>query len=370
MMLHPLFRFRSACSILGRLAAVVLAAGLAGSRLAAQHVEVVVHDPSMIRQDDTYYMFHTGRGISVWSSKDRTNWQRLSPVFATPPQWTFGVAPDFRNHIWAPSIWFHDGQYYIYYSISSFGRNGSAIGVVTNKTLHPDDPDFEWVDHGIVVESVPGRDMWNAIDGALAFDDEGGPWLVFGSHWMGIKLVKLETDLKRVAATPAGNEWYTVAQRDRYWRLHERDAGDSENPELNYRELYSDQTFQMNRRSLSSSIEAPFIFRKDGYYYLFVSWDRCCRGVDSTYKVVVGRSRQITGPYLDNTGQDMNHGGGTLVVKGNQKYSGVGHNSVYTFDDVDYLVAHAYDLANAGRSKLIVAEIEWDRDGWPTVRID
>ncbi len=351
------------------LSGLALLTAVFAASLSAQHIDIVVHDPSMIKQDDTYYLFNTGRGIAVWSSEDRVNWERLDSVFSAPPVWTHDVVPDFRNHIWAPSIWHHDGTYYLYYSVSSFGRNNSAIGLATNQTLHPDDPEFEWVDQGIVVESVPGRDMWNAIDATLAFDDNGAPWLTFGSHWLGIKLVRLEDDLKTIAMTPEGNEWHTIARRHRYWKLHERDAGDSENPELDYDELYPTQIFNMNRRSENSAIEAPFIFKKGDYYYLFVSWDRCCRGENSTYKVVVGRSPTITGPYLDRTDQNLNHGGGTLVVKGNENYAGIGHNSVYTFDDTDYLVAHGYDLSDNGRSKLIIAELEWDHDGWPFVRL-
>jgi len=116
-----------------------------------------------------------------------------------------------------------------------------------------------------------------------------------------------------VAITPAGNEWYTIAQCHRYWKLDERDAGDSSNPELDYDEFYPNVIFELNRQSESGAIEAPFIFKRDGYYYLFVSWDRCCRGEESTYKVVVGRSENINGPYLDKADQKMNYGGGSLA---------------------------------------------------------
>lgn len=334
------------------------------------HINISVHDPSMIKQDDKYYLFHTGRGISNWVSRDRVNWIRLDPVFEEAPEWADDVVPGYENHIWAPSVSYHEGTYYVYYSVSSFGRNNSAIGLVTNQTLHPDDAEYQWVDQGIVIESVPGRDMWNAIDATLSFDEDGTPWLAFGSHWMGMKLVKLEDDLKTVAITPEGEEWFTIAQRHRYWKLDERDAGDSANPELDYDELYPNAIFELNRQSESGAIEAPFIFQKDGYYYLFVSWDRCCRGEDSTYKVVVGRSESITGPYFDKEEQNMNYGGGSLVVKGNESYSAIGHNSVYTFDGRDYLVAHAYDLEDEGRPKLMILELTWDSDGWPVVELD
>ena len=333
------------------------------------HLNINVQDPSMIKHDGKYYMFHTGRGIANWVSRDMENWIRLDPIFPATPEWTESVVPDFDNHIWAPSISYHDGTYYLYYSVSSFGRNNSVIGLVTNQTLDPQDPEFDWVDQGIVIESVPERDMWNAIDATLSFDEAGTPWLAFSSNWMGIKLVQLEDDLKTVAIRPEGNEWHTIAERHRYWKLDERDAGDSANPELDYDELYPDSILRLNRQSENGAIEAPFIFRKADYYYLFVSWDRCCRGENSTNKVVVGRSESITGPYLDKNGVRMDYGGGTLVVKGNDKYAAVGHNSVYTFEGTDYLVAHGYDLSDVGRSKLVILEVLWDDKGWPVVNL-
>lgn len=316
-----------------------------GGSARAQHIDVRVHDPVMIEQDGTYYLFDTGRGIGVMASPDMEAWEELPPVFEEPPAWATGMIPRFRGHIWAPDISFHDGTYYLYYSASSFGSNNSAIGVATNTTLDPDDPDYEWVDHGPVVRSVRGRDLWNAIDPNLVVDDAGDPWLTFGSFWTGIKLVRLADDRLSVARP---EQWRTIAGRHRYWKLDDADAGDT----------------------LSSAIEAPFIFEKDGTYYLFVSWDRCCAGPNSTYKIVVGRSDRVTGPYLDRAGEDMRLGGGTLVVKGDSAWAGVGHNAAYTFDGTDYLVFHGYDLSDRGRSKLWIEEIEWDEDGWPHVRLD
>lgn len=123
----------------------------------AQSTDVRVHDPVLIQQGDTYYIFHTGKGIQVKSSKDMKSWQEEKPVFATPPVWISKTIPKFDG-----------SMYYLYYSVSAFGRNNSAIGVATNTTLNPSDPKFKWVDHGIVVQSVAGCDMWNAIDPNVA----------------------------------------------------------------------------------------------------------------------------------------------------------------------------------------------------------
>jgi arabinan endo-1,5-alpha-L-arabinosidase len=299
---------------------------------------VNVHDPVMIKEGNMYYVFATGMGISVLSSKDMKSWKKEKPVFERAPDWTFKAVDGFRGHIWAPDISYYNGQYYLYYSISSFGRNTSAIGLAVNNTLDPGSPDFNWVDQGMIVQSVPGRDLWNAIDPNVAVDHEGYSWMVFGSFWEGMKLVKLIPN-RTALTTP--EEWYTVAKRKRSYFTPDNRAGDG-------------------------PIEAPFIFQKNGYYYLFVSWDYCCRGKESTYKVVVGRSKAITGPYMDKEDKSMFEGGGSLVIEGNEHYAGVGHNSAYTFDGKDYLVFHAYDLSDNGQSKLKIKEIKWEKD-WPVV---
>lgn len=303
----------------------------------AQNPDFRVHDPVMIKEGSTYYLFTTGWGVSVWSSPDMKSWTRQKPVFDKAPEWALAAIPGFKGHIWAPDVAYHKGTYYLYYSVSAFGKNTSAIGLATNKTLDPKSPDYRWTDHGRVVQSVPGRDLWNAIDPNLVKDEKGQPWLTFGSFWSGMKLVKLAEDLK----TPAQpEEWYTLARRPRAWDRADTLAGEA-------------------------AIEAPFIFKKDNYYYLFVSFDYCCRGANSTYKIVVGRSKSLAGPYLDQEGKPMLEGGGTLLLQGDQQWHGVGHNSAYTFDDTDYLVFHAYDAADEGKPKLRIEKLSWNADGWP-----
>ena len=154
-----------------------------------------VHDPVMIQQGDTYYLFCTGFGISVFSSKDLKSWKKEASVFSKAPQWAMEAVPGFKGHIWAPDISYHNGLYYLYYAVSAFGKNTSCVGVAVNKTLDPSSPEFKWQDEGKVIQSVPGRDQWNAIDPNLVFDDHGTPWLAFGSFWEGLKLVQLNNDL-------------------------------------------------------------------------------------------------------------------------------------------------------------------------------
>lgn len=305
-----------------------------------------MHDPVMTRQDSTYYIFCTGNGITMWSSGDRVHWKAEKPVFATAPQWAVDAISGFRGHIWAPDISLFKGTYYLFYSVSAFGKNTSAIGVATNKTLHTDDPNYKWIDHGKVIQSIPGKTNWNAIDPNLITDKDGTPYLVFGSFWDGLKLVKLNKD--RLSVAEDLDKIPTIATR--------RKAISENLPAVDGNPVDAG----------GNAIEAPFIFKHDGYFYLFASIDYCCKGPKSTYKMIIGRSKNLKGPYLDKDGIAMNKGGGSILLAGDANWYGVGHNGVSTFDGVDYIIFHGYDAADRGISKLRVEKLDWV-NGWPAV---
>jgi len=310
-----------------------------------QEPRISVHDPVMISENGTYYLFATGWGVSVFSSTDMKTWKREKPVFGDAPTWATEAVPTFRGHIWAPDISFHNNQFYLYYSVSAFGKNTSCIGLATNKTLDPNSPDFKWVDHGKVIQSYPGVTNWNAIDPNLVFDDKGTPWFSYGSFWDGLQMVPLNPDLKTI---PEGKEPLTFASRK---------------PDPNMENPPSIENNPVDAGG--NAIEAPFIYRKGNYYYLFASIDYCCKGVNSTYKMIIGRSETVQGPYLDKEGRSLRTGGGTILMQGDEKWHGVGHNAVTSFDGTDYLIFHAYDAADNGRSKLRIFELNWDEKGWP-----
>ena len=161
----------------------------------------------------------------------------------------------------------------------------------------------------------------------------------FGSFWNGMKLVKLTKDLSAVAEP---QEWRTVCARERAFFLDDNDPGDA-------------------------AVEAPFIFKKGDWYYLLVSYDYCCRGINSDYKIVVGRSKDVKGPYLDKEGKSLTRGGGTVIASSSDDYVAIGHCGAYTIDGEDILVAHAYTIADNGASKLFVGNLVWDNDGWFTI---
>ncbi|MDE6438494.1 MAG: family 43 glycosylhydrolase [Muribaculaceae bacterium] len=299
-----------------------------------------VHDPVMAFENGRYYLFSTGMGINMLSSDDLMTWRQESSPLDSVPSWTTHPVPEYRGHTWAPDILRHDGKWYLYYSCSSFGKNSSAIGVTVNSTLDPSSPEYRWEDLGLVIHSVPGVTDWNAIDPNVIIADNGEPWMTLGSFWDGIQLVRLDSDMK----TPIGNP-VTIARR---FRRTPAEAGHTAN---------------------DNAIEAPFIIRHDGYYYLFASHDYCCRGLDSNYNTVVGRSRNITGPYTGPDGTDMAEGGGQLLIGPGERYSGVGHCSVYNFGDKWYFLAHGYDKSHNGASKLVIRNLRWD-NGWPVIITD
>jgi arabinan endo-1,5-alpha-L-arabinosidase len=271
-----------------------------------------VHDPAIIRGEDAYYLFCTGMGIPVLRSTNLVDWRTASPplVFAQLPEWAQAAIPG-QADAWAPDISYFNGKYHLYYSVSTFGSNRSVIGLATNVTLNVESPDFRWVDEGLVIESQRS-DNYNCIDANLIIDADGNPWLAFGSFWSGIKLRRLDYATGKLSTED--ETLYPLAQRF------------------------------VN----SGSVEAPFIIRKGDFYYLFVSHDFCCRGVESTYHVVVGRSENITGPYVDRDGVALTAGGGTQVTFPSERWKGPGHNSILQENGVEYIVYHAYDARLCG----------------------
>lgn len=291
-----------------------------------------VHDPVIAQEGGKYYVFHTGSRIPFICSPDKVNWEFCGRVFEKNPDWTRDVNPNLVD-IWAPDISFYNHQWHLYYAVSTFGKQDSAIGLATNTTLDPKSPDYHWVDHGLVLRSQPG-DAWNAIDPNLVLDEKGEPWLVWGSYWQGIWMRKVD------AATGMLDPHDT-----QYHHLADRSAGPDHNP----------------------AIEAPFIVQHDGQWFLFASFDQCCQGAQSTYNVRVGRSDQLTGPYVDKDGKPMLKGGGTRILSAYGQWKGPGHNGILIEDGVYWIVYHAYDANQGGVPKLRIESIAWDADGWPTL---
>jgi arabinan endo-1,5-alpha-L-arabinosidase len=306
-------------------------------------VQPFVHDPVIIQQGAAYYMFNTGPGITNWRSTDLVHWSSVDPVFPEIPQWMHDTVPGFTGHLWAPDISYHDGWYYLYYSVSAFGKNTSCIGLAMNRTLDPEDPNYRWEDRGIILQSHPGLHNWNAIDPNVIEDSDGTPYLSFGSFWDGLFLIQLSQDRMSLAVP-----------EDQAILIATRVPVQGKRPEAGFSE-----------QAGVNAIEAPFIWKRGEYFYLFASFDYCCRGSESDYKVVVGRSRSLVGPYLDGTGKSMLAGGGTLFIQGGGRWHGAGHNAIFLADGQEYVVYHAYDSKDhASRARLMLEPLTWD---WPVI---
>jgi arabinan endo-1,5-alpha-L-arabinosidase len=288
--------------------------------------DMIGHDPSLvIRGTEVRYAIYSTDNESRFSP-DRTTWAFGGRYFPLAPAWWKPYSPD--GNVWAPDVSYHDGQYWMYYAVSSWYSQTSAIGLATSLTGNPG----SWTDHGLVIASAPG-DRYNAIDPNLLVDASGNWWLSFGSWSEGIFMISLDPATGKPTSSnpPVTNVAARMAVPDH-------------------------------------PIEAPFIFRHGGYYYLFVSFDYCCRGSASNYSIHVGRSTSPTGPYVDQNGVNMLSGGGTTVLETHDGVHGPGGESVVhdAADGRDLFVYHYYD-PTAGKNWIGLNFLGWDGAGWPYV---
>jgi arabinan endo-1,5-alpha-L-arabinosidase len=303
----------------------VAAASAVAANVEPLEGDLFVHDPSTILKDGTnYHLFSTGAGSATKSSSNRLHWTRGQSVFASPPAWTTNVVPGFRGYFWAPDVAFVDGRYLLYYSVSTFGKQLSAIGLATGPTLDTASLQYHWTDHGAVLQSRAG-DAFNAIDPSVMLDRDGKLWMAFGSFWRGIYLAELDP------------------------RTGKRIAPDS----------------PLHRLAWHESIEAAGLYRHRDDYYLFVNWGACCRGTNSTYEVRVGRSKGVTGPFLDRDRRNLVDRGGTPFLQSEGQDIGPGHVGVLNDNGREFISYHVYDARLRGRSQLRIRSLRWSPDGWP-----
>nr|WP_246256037.1 family 43 glycosylhydrolase [Isoptericola halotolerans] len=279
-----------------------------------------LHDPEVVqRPGGGYLVASTGPGVPLKTSADRTHWTDAGSAFPGGTPWADPYT-DGSTHLWAPEIHHANGQYYLWYSASTFGSNRSAIFLATS----PTGASGSWTHRGLVVESFPTNDF-NAIDPALVVDENGAWWMSFGSFWSGIKMIRLDPS----TGLRSGTAFHSLASRG------------------------------------GGAIEAPTIHRANGYYYLYTSFDSCCQGADSTYRIMVGRSTSVTGPYVDRAGVPLMDGGGTQILGSHGSIHGPGHQTVFSDTDADVLMYHYY--TGSGASLLGINLLGYDGDGWPYV---
>lgn len=291
-------------------AAATLMVMLSGTAI-AQVGNPYIHDPSTIMESDgKYYTFGTGGGGLI--SEDGWHWESG----AVRPGG--GAAPD--------AIKIGD-RYLIAYGITGGGLGGGHDGQIMtmwNKTLDPNSPDFEFSEPIMVAESKNMEDN-DAIDPGLLLDPtDGRLWMSYGTYFGNIRLVELDP---KTGARVEGNEPIDIAI-------------DCEATDLEYR---------------------------DGWYYLLGTHGTCCDEANSTYNIVVGRSKKVTGPYVDNMGRDMLRGGAKMVVSsGGGRTNGAGHFGRTILEEGVEKVSLHYeaDLDRSGRSVLAIKPLLW-KNGWP-----
>jgi arabinan endo-1,5-alpha-L-arabinosidase len=290
-----------------------------------------VHDPShVVKCNGKYFVYHTGENIPMRYSTDFIHWQKGPPVFEKLPAWVRQAVPAaHRDFVWAPDLIFLHNRYYLYYSFSTFGSRTSVTGLVTSPTLDPESPDYKWTDQGLVLATTNASD-YNAIDPALILDKNNDLWLTLGSwNGGGIKLVRLDNQTGK--------------------------------PLQNIKSI----TLKSIAMGQATGPEAPYLHYRDGYYYLFENEGECCKGMNSTYRIMMGRSKDITGPYLDKEGRDLAKGGGTLFMGSDGLQIGPGHVGIFREDGIDRFTFHFYDAAANGSPTLGLKSLLWTAEGWP-----
>jgi arabinan endo-1,5-alpha-L-arabinosidase len=290
--------------------------------------DIRVHDPVMIKQGKTYYIFHTGRGISIKTSDDKITWKRAGSVFPMTalPAWHKDDIPAQDGSLWAPDIHYRNGKYHLYYSVSAWMNFNSGVGYATNTTLDSTEPAYKWVDHGLVINYKNGGEGVNVIDPNVFVDKDKSVWLFYGSYKAGLRLAPLNPATGKLLTDP---------------------------PQIT---------------TLTTSLgEGVFVIKGPKYYYIFASRGICCKGLQSTYQIVMGRSTNIKGPYLNKEGKSWVDNNYSLLLAGDSTEPGRGHNGFFTEHDTTFIVYHAYTREANGVSLLNIKPMYVDEQGWPTM---
>ena len=280
------------------------------SPVRAQVGEPYIHDPSTIAEcDGKYYTFGTGGGGLI--SEDGWSWHSG----ADRPGG--GAAPDIMKI---------GDRYLCIYGATGGGLGGGHSGRILtmwNKTLDPKSPDFKWTT-AVEVCASDGMEDQDAIDPGMLLDPTTGRlWVSYGTYFGTIRLIELD-------------------------------------PKTGYRVSGNKE------KDIAIDCEATDLIYRNGWYYLLGTHGTCCDGVNSTYNIVVGRSRSVEGPYIDNVGRDMYHGGGRMVIAAGNRKTGAGHFGRTIIDEGVEIASFHWeaDFDLSGRSTLAIHPLLWKND-WP-----
>jgi len=283
-----------------------------------------MHDPStVIQAGGKFYVYATGNGLPAFVSDDGWTWRRAGSVMTAVAGARADVIARGGNNTWAPDVIHVGDKYFLYYAAPGT-QPKAAVGLLVGTTLDPSAPNYKWEDGGPVAWSDGVEDS-NAIDpGVLRDPTNGTLWLTYGSYFGYIRLVELDPRTGK--------------------RLH---------PE-------------QKPVNIAINGEASVMIFHEGWYYLLLTHGSCCAGGSSTYNIRMGRSRKVTGPFVDNMGIDMLEGGGKLFAGSSGRHIGPGHFGLLDLGDgVQKFSCHyEADLDRGGISVLDIRPLLW-RDGWP-----
>ncbi len=275
-------------------------------------------DPTIIKAADGYFYLYATEDVHntpILRSDNLTDWKLLGTAFTdkTRPNW------EPNGGIWAPDINYINGQYVLYYSLSVWG-GGNTCGIGVATATKPEGP---FTDNGKLFRSNE-IGVHNSID-PFYIEEDGKKYLFWGSFF-GIYCIELNDDgLSIKLAT--------------------------------------------TRQIAGTAFEATYIHKKGNYYYLFASVGSCCEGANSSYRTVVGRSENLFGPYLDKEGNSLLENHYEVVIEGNSKFVGTGHNAEIVSDDegTDWILYHGYFRSSPEKGRvLLMDQIHWI-NGWPVV---
>ncbi|WP_195470752.1 family 43 glycosylhydrolase [Bacteroides xylanisolvens] len=287
-------------------------------------------DPTVIRTDEGFYLYATQTNsywIPIYFSKDLVNWEFKRSAFRKATRPTEDVLPD-GGAFWAPEIRHINGKYVLYFSWAKWGDGSKSYTAVATS----DSPVGDFLNaKPLLITDDFGS---NCID-QFYYEEDGKKYMFVGS-FNGIYVTELTDDGLSVKRGADGKP-------------------------------------VLKKQVCGRAFEGTNIYKKGKYYYLFASINNCCDGIDSRYKVVVGRSEKLLGPYVNREGKDMMSNSWTLVLEGDgETFFGPGHNSIIIPDDAgtDWMIYHSYVKENGavGGRLGMLDRIVWSADGWPTIK--
>ena len=281
-------------------------------------VDTSLPDPTVIRANGNYYLYATEdiHNVPIMKSEDMIHWKQIGTVFTDQTRPTFVSG----GGIWAPDIEYINGKYVLYYAMSVWGGEwGCGIGVAT-----ADSPEGPFTNLGKLFTSNEVG-VQNSIDPCY-IEDNGKKYLIWGS-FHGIYAIQLTDDGLQVKE---GSKPIQI---------------------------------------VGTAYEGSYVFKRGNYYYYFGSNGTCCDGVNSTYRVVCGRSASLFGPYVDKEGESLMNNKYDVLINANSYFVGNGHDSGIVQDDAgqDWMFYHGY-VRNTGAGRdLMLSQIKWDKDCWPYI---